>query len=184
MKKYIDLYMEEHCIDVFFSFVGFPIHILTSGNILPPSLNDLNSNRTLQETTEHVILQYAYTDWKSVYHSDFQNSVIINYDYCNQVQNQVGDVLRTYHSLNLSDNDLSHLIPSMDDFIEHFVLYALLGFHSYNCSEIHENGTATYRKVATPIKNKSNSYFGFVLPEYTIYGVSPNVKEMPDMFVM
>ena len=141
MIKYTDSYMREHCIDVFFSVSGVHIHVLTGGSLLPPALNDIQRNRTLQETIERKLVQYRETAPEIAPETTpetadnliARNSVIINYDYWYQIQNQVRETLRTYRFLDYSDNDLSQIIPSFEDFNGHFARYALLGFHSYNC---------------------------------------------------
>lgn len=192
MVKYTDSYMREHCIDVFFSVSGVHIHVLTGGSLLPPALNDIQRNRTLQETIERKLVQYRETAPEIAPETTpetadnliARNSVIINYDYWHQVQNQVRETLRTYRFLDFSDNDLSQIIPSFEDFNGHFARYALLGFHSYNCYEVHEDGTATYRKVAGPIKNGIHILSDLDLPEHSIEGMSANAAEMPEMFVM
>lgn len=137
MDKYSKKYMENHCIDVFFTYGNYPIHVLTAGSIIPDGLNDILRNRTLQEEVERnesnpvpVLTNDAYIQ-----------SVI-------EKHNKVVEGLRQKEQLKGGNVVLQ--TPSPEQIALRFRYYAGKGFCSYDCSEVKEDGTAVYKLVAYP----------------------------------
>lgn len=147
--------METHCIDVFFKCGRYPIHVLTSGSILPDGLNDILRNRTLQEIVEsngnrgngqdavNVSLNAQYIQTLI----DRHNSLVLDLAQKNQ---------------NAGLDELS-ISPRIDQIVEHFSFYARQGFYSYDCEYVNEDGTAVYRLMAWP---DNMLYVDFKLPEF------------------
>lgn len=137
MDKYSKKYMENHCIDVFFNYGVYPIHILTAGSIIPDGLNDILRNRTLQEEVERNESNPVPVSTNDAY----IQSVI-------EKHNKVVEDLRQTKQFK-RDNAVSQT-PSPEQIASRFRFYAGKGFYSYDCSEVKKDGTAVYKLVACP----------------------------------
>ena len=124
MTKYTSRYIKTHCIDVFFRYDGFPIHILTDGSPIPSILNDVERNRKIQRAVTGL------ANWDDMN----EDGVFVNQKYLDKIRNKLenGDNLERQVLLQL------------------FLPIARLGFYSYACMEIDERGTGTYILVASP----------------------------------
>lgn len=131
--------MENHCIDVFFNYGVYPIHILTAGSIIPDELNDILRNRTLQEEVERD--EGGNASVKVSTNDKYIKSMIEKH------HNAVA-TLRKKEKFN--GNDVVFKIPSPEEISSRFCFYARKGFYSYDCSEVKEDGTAVYKLVAYP----------------------------------
>lgn len=150
MDKYSKKYMENHCIDVFFNYGVYPIHILTAGSIIPNELNDILRNRTLQEEVERNESNPA--------------PVLTNDAYIQSViekHNKVVEGLRQKEQLKGGNVVLQ--TPSPEQIASRFHLYASKGFYSYDCSEVKEDGTAVYKLIAYPDRLRQ---VNFNLPDF------------------
>lgn len=156
MDRYTDLYMDTHCIDVFFTVDGLPIHVLTNGSKIPDVLNDIERNRSLQEKTEQLINARWQINRFDIFDlaekMSESNDVTVNLEYCMRIQEQVSDSVKKRFSnqSEVSESDLYECIPFAEDIFGHYYLYASIGFYSYICDETHEDGTSTYILLASP----------------------------------
>jgi len=146
--------METHCIDVFFSDGQFPIHILTAGSILPDELNDILRNRTLQEETER-------------YEGSVANlSCSTNSAFVKTLLDRHGSIIDAFRKTHQAQGIIEEYYPqpTAEQISSRFLHYAKLGFYSYDCYEVNEDGTAIYRLMAWPNQIQQLSY---QLPHYT-----------------
>lgn len=139
MEKYSKKYMENHCIDVFFNYGVYPIHVLTAGSIIPDELNDILRNRTLQEEVERN--EGGGTPVQISTDDAYIQSVI-------EKHNKVVEDLRQTKQFK-RDNAVSQT-PSPEQIASRFRFYAGKGFYSYDCSEVKKDGNAVYKLVACP----------------------------------
>ena len=184
MDKYSDLYMQTHCIDVFFRHKGIPVHVLTRGCRIPETLNDLKRNRTLQERTELSVRENL--SFRNVLDLDVKNNfgiadrIIVNEDYWAQLVENSKAVLREHYHKEYEE-EVQDLLPSLNEFANHFAIYASLGFYSYICDDVHEDGTATYVLIAHP---RAIAPTEMDLPEFDIDNIPSDIISMPDTFRM
>ena len=168
MEKYSIKYMETHCIDVFFACGQYPIHILTAGSIIPDALNDILRNRTLQEEVERNVGASgpASPSTNSAYIQSLINKHLSVLEECRGI--------KQFQGINKID-----LEPDANQIPAHFLAYAKLGFYSYDCSEVKDDGTAVYRLMAWPDKTFQLNYD---LPQFAPKGfsVSGNVPPLPE----
>lgn len=146
MAKYRESYIHSHCIDLFFSYNGLAIHIMTDGNEIPDSLNDIERNRDIQRI---VAIQSENQDVN-------QEQIIIN-----------PSILKYISSINTDGNEL----PDRELMLGMFLPIAEMGFNSYDCVGIDENGRGKYILVARPANNPAvnievPSFDGVEQPEY------------------
>lgn len=139
MDKYSKKYLENHCIDVFFTCGDFPIHVLTAGSIIPDELNDILRNRTLQEEVERD--EGANAPVQVSTNDAYIQSVIEKHNTVVEGFRQIGQFK--------GGNAVFHT-PSPEQIASRFRFYASRGFYSYDCSEVNEDGTAVYKLVAYP----------------------------------
>ena len=150
MDKYSKKYMENHCIDVFFNYGVYPIHILTAGSIIPDGLNDILRNRTLQEEVERNESNPVPVSTNDAY----IQSVI-------EKHNKAVEGLRQTEQF--KDGNTVFHTPSHEQIASRFRFYASRGFYSYDCSEVKEDGTAVYKLVANPDRLQQ---VNFNLPDF------------------
>jgi len=157
MEKYSILYMETHCIDVFFAFGEYPIHLLTAGSMIPDALNDILRNRTLQEEIERN--ESGSTSLEISTNDAYIGDLITRHYSTIEEYRRLAQFQGNDPNLNLYFPE-----PVRDQITAHFRYYANQGFYSYDCSEVKENGTAVYRMIAWPKKMRPVPYD---LPQYT-----------------
>ena len=123
---YSDKYMKSHCIDVFFRYQDLPIHVLTYGSILPPTLNDLERNRKEQQRQAR------------------------------QIEEQVGQVNiqpeEAFISYMRQDAENVGYEFNRSEVVEWFISYARAGFYTYDCISC-DDSQATFKLVAIPSEN-------------------------------
>ena len=159
--------METHCIDVFFAFRQYPIHIVTAGSIIPDELNDIMRNRTLQEETERnkdSAVSISLSTNKSYIISllDRHRSII---EECRRITQ-------------FQESNESYPQPEANQIPDHFLFYAKRGFYSYDCCKVKEDGTAIYRLMAWPEKTQKMNYD---LPQFTPKGLKENkILHLPE----
>ncbi len=164
--------MENHCIDVFFSYGQYPVHVLTAGSIIPDELNDILRNRTLQEETER--------------NNDRANQVALstNSNYIQSLLERHRTVVEeSGHQGTSNDNDELCPIPTAEQISSHFRFYAGQGFYSYDCAEVKADGTAVYRLMAWP---NQKHQLHLSLPQFKPEGFreSNEVPPLPEYFEM
>lgn len=155
MERYSEKYMETHCIDVFFKCGKYPVHVLTSGSILPEGLNDILRNRTLQEMAELNGSRGNGQDG---------SNVSLNMQYIQTLVDRHNGLVRelAQENQNTGFDELS-VSSSVDQIVEHFSFYARQGFYSYDCETVNEDGTAVYILMAWPDMLRQ---VDFDLPEF------------------
>ncbi len=152
---YSDNYMKNHCIDVFFRYQDLPIHVLTYGSILPPTLNDLERNRKEQQRqAKQIDEQIEQADF------DAESAFIM---YMRQDAENVG------YEFNESE------------VIEWFMPYARAGFYTYDCISCDER-QSIFKLVAMP---RSRTNVLNELPAYENIEVLSFVegKTIPETFI-
>ena len=172
MDKYSIKYMENHCIDVFFACGQFPIHVLTSGSILPDALNDIVRNRTLQEEVERNE------------NGGTSSEVTTNTAYIQALIDRHRSVIEKYREkAQFAGPNAEFPNPNPEQISSHFQYYASLGFYSYDCSEIKGDGTAVYRLMAWPNKTRE---VPFELPQFSPanFKTTQNTPPTPELFEM
>lgn len=138
MDRYTKKYLESHCVDVFFRCGDKPIHILTFGNDIPEELNNIVTNRKLQQTVVRMH-QYRVGDYLD------NGSVIINDSYLQTINAQ-------FTVYNQSHPEMESQMPELSDIVRMFAPNAGIGFYSYDFSKL-ENDKAEYVLVASPSQN-------------------------------
>ena len=128
MAEYEREYMQEHCIDVYFSFGDRPFHALTYGTIIPAALNDVDRNRKIQH-------QVA-VDMDGIRNVDAAH---IEQSYVTAIREATAQLVEDVE-----------LIPDEETIVQLFKPAAELGFYSYDCIEELEDGRGLYRLVASP----------------------------------
>lgn len=172
MENYSIKYMETHCIDVFFFYGEYPIHILTAGGIIPEKLNDILRNRTMQEEIERRSSDAELLDFS------------INGDYVQSLIDRHNAVLEEYLNIGQFQNISEFNIEQgREQILAYFHLYAGLGFYSYDCCKVKEDGTSIYRMVAWPNEMK---HIDFELPYFSpkIIELGSNETPLPEYFEM
>ncbi len=164
--------MENHCIDVFFTFQQYPIHVLTAGSIIPDELNNILLNRTLQEEIER-------TDVGA-------NPSVISTN-GNYIQSLIDKhkalVEEASKNAQINSNEVFCPVPDAGQVSSHFRFYAKQGFYSYDCYEVKEDGTAIYRLMAWPNQTRKAQ---FELPQFEPKGLRAgnNVLPLSEFFEM
>lgn len=142
MERYSEKYMETHCIDVFFKCGKYPVHVLTSGSILPEGLNDILRNRTLQGMAELNGNRGSGQEESNVsLNTQYIQTMIDRHD------SLVRELARENQNIRFDELPVS---PSVDQIVGYFSFYARQGFYSYDCEAVNEDGTASYRLMAWP----------------------------------
>lgn len=159
--------METHCIDVFFKCGKYPIHVLTSGSILPEGLNNILRNRTLQEIVD--------SNGDRVGGEANAPKVSVNTQYARTLIDKHNRLIQelTHKNGNFVFDELP-FSPNVDHIMEHFSFYARQGFYSYDCETVNEDGTAVYRLMAWP---DNLQHVDFELPCFVPDGFEDNVRE-------
>ena len=165
MERYSEKYMETHSIDVFFKCGKCPIHVLTSGSIIPEGLNDILRNRTLQEMAE--------------LNGNRRNgqegpNVSLNTQYIQTLINRHDSLVRelAQENQNIRFDELP-LSPNVDQIVEHFSFYARQGFYSYDCEAVNEDGTAVYTLMVWP---NNAFHMDLELPNFVPNGFEGNMN--------
>lgn len=151
-------YMQNHCIDVFFAFNQYPIHVITAGSLIPDELNDILRNRTLQEEIERN--ERGETPCRISSNMQYIQSLI-------------------ERDKSFVDNHE----PTPEQIIKRFKFYAEQGFFSYDCSEVREDGTAIYRLIVRPEQVRQVNY---QLPQFAPKGFAEidDTTQLPESFEM
>lgn len=140
MAIYSEEYMQAHCIDVFFSYNGKPIHVLTDGCGMPEQLNVMERNRAIQK---QMAINVRGLEGN-------QEDIIINQSYLNLIREEA-------RSLDVE-------MPEVSELTSMFAPIASLGFYSYDCIRFFEHH-AFFKLVAKP-KREIRLPEGVLLPEY------------------
>lgn len=142
MSKYRKSYIKSHCIDLFFHYGEMAIHAMTDGNVFPDALNNLEKNRGIQrEVALRVRPEYNNIIIASAYATSFEERLRIT----QQERLEIGVHLNIFFSM------------------------AELGFYSYDCVEVDENGRGKYELVART--NRHGMNVDMELPEFD--GIEP-----------
>lgn len=143
MDVYSNKYLKDHCVDVFFRYKSIPIHILTDGTLLPPSINKKSTNRKLQQIFS-----------KHINECTKKNAVVYE-----KYKQKVTEEIKSY--------DLPFPNEQEYDYFSIYRDYANIGFYSFACKN-DGNGDFSYGifelvcfpKERTKLKDFEN------LPEY------------------
>ena len=169
MEKYSVLYMETHCIDVFFAYGEYPVHLLTAGSIIPDALNDILRNRSLQEETSRN--ETGTTSLEISTNDAYVQELIERH------RSAIGEDRRLAQFQGNNPNlNIYFPEPTPEQITAHFRFYAGQGFYSYDCSELKKNGTAVYRLVAWP---KKMHHVVYDLPQFSLDQFKPNKSLSP-----
>lgn len=132
MAEYDLVYMQEHCIDVYFKYSHKPFHVLTFGTVIPSPLNNVDKNRLLQHQVAVEMEELRRG-----------NTVVIEQGYVTTV---LEDTLVIVREQGLNEKFLT----DEDTILQMFKPAAELGFYSYDCIEELEDGRGLYQLVAYP----------------------------------
>ena len=129
MSRYTDSYMRNHCIDVFFRYGQYPIHVLTYGSMIPESLNDKENNREIQ----HMVAVRQQDN-------EIQGQVVVNQSYLTRVS-YIGAAF---------EQTIDPIITTV-----WFMPFAKMGFYSYDCIYTNDR-MALFQLVARPLQQQNN----------------------------
>lgn len=139
MAYYSEEYMQAHCIDVFFSYNGKPIHVLTDGCGMPEQLNVMERNRAIQKQMAINVRELEVN----------REDIIINQSYLNLIREEA-------RSLDVE-------MPEVSELTSMFSPVASLGFYSFDCIHSDEH-QAIFKLVAKP-KREIRLPEGVLLPQ-------------------
>jgi len=129
MSRYTDSYMRNHCIDVFFQYRQYQIHVLTYGSMIPEPLNNKENNREIQRM---VALRQQ--------ENELQGEAEVNQSYLTRAR-IIGEAF---------EQVFDPIVTTV-----WFMPFAKMGFYSYDCIYANER-MSLFKLVARPVQPQNN----------------------------